>query len=104
MHADWAPTMNSPDFKLWLTTQGDGYRDKVMTTQSGTVVAAALTKFKSHRAGLEASAQRAMETANKRAARTAGSVTHRSGAAPGGGRDAADEGLAAFEAAFKDDR
>lgn len=45
-HADWAPTMNSTEFKLWIATQPDDVRSVVMSTDKAAPVVEALSKFK----------------------------------------------------------
>jgi len=45
-HADWAPTMNSTEFKLWIATQPENVRSVVMSTDKAAPVVEALSKFK----------------------------------------------------------
>jgi hypothetical protein len=42
---DWAPKMNSDAFKLWLSTQPEDYRTKVLSSSKAMEVATALKKF-----------------------------------------------------------
>lgn len=71
-HADWAPTMNSTDFKLWVATQPDEYSRAVMTSTKAAPVVEAITKFKAHQATARervTAAQTEAERRNKRASR-----------------------------------
>lgn len=74
VHADWAPTMQSTDFKLWLNQQSEAERMTVLSTDKAIVVAAALTKFKAARAAADAARQAADETSGQRRGRVAAGV------------------------------
>lgn len=73
-HADWAQTVVSPDFKLWLTQQGEGYSDKVLSTDRSAILGQALTKFKSYAAQVAAQRQVGQQVNQRRSNRVAAAV------------------------------
>lgn len=79
VHPDWAQAMNSPDFKLWLTAQADGYADKVLSTNKSAIVSDALSRFKGAHLGQRQGASAPAD--QRRASRVAAAVQP-----PGSGR------------------
>ena len=81
-HADWAPTMNSTDFKLWVATQPDEYSRAVMTSTKAAPVVEAITKFKAHQATARDRVTAAQTEAARRNKRASRGVTPSGNAAP----------------------
>lgn len=101
LHPDWDKKMTSSDFRLWLSTQGSDYADKVMSTDRAIVVAEALTRFEKHHSAARQAAESAAALAGKRNARAAAAVElPRGGAAPAN-KQVNDE-QAAFLAGFNE--
>lgn len=101
LQPDWAPKMNSADFKLWLGTQGQDVQERVLTTDRAIVVLDALTKFDRHRQAVGSAADQAARLAGKRNARAAAAVTPVRGGASAPPSQATDEN-AAFLQAFNE--
>lgn len=81
-HKDWAPTMNSADFKLWVAVQPEDYQRTVMSTDKAAPVIEALTKFKAHQAVARARADATQTEADRRNKRASRGVTPGGNAAP----------------------
>lgn len=81
-HKDWAPTMNSADFKLWVAVQPEDYQRTVMSTDKAAPVIEALTKFKAHQAAARERATATQTEADRRNKRTSRGVTPGGNAAP----------------------
>lgn len=100
VHPDWATHMNSTDYKLWVSSQGDDYRQRMFNTNSAAEVSGALTKFKAHQAQAQQLANATAQEAARRNRRTSAAVS------PGGGnvrpadRAAAQSAEEAFAKAF----
>ena len=81
-HKDWAPTMNSADFKLWVAVQPEDYQRTVMSTDKAAPVIEALTKFKAHQAAARERANATQTEADRRNKRASRGVTPGGNAAP----------------------
>jgi hypothetical protein len=79
---DWAPKMNSDAFKLWLSTQPEDYRQRILSSSKAMEVATALKKFDGFMVQREEGEDPSAQRRNTRVERAV--VPRGAGSRPGG--------------------